>query len=131
MSPGGDLKGNLIILLLKADQPPVGLSGEDVEILGGPLLVKDKLAHIIEKSYFMGHDNILVLVFVLGAHLLDFLIIEPLGLLFGVGVPALNQLIDLVLAGLVLVIGILGCSLHQFKFYTTPFKILPDAGIWE
>ena len=131
VSPGGDLKGSLKCLLLKTDQPPVRISGEDVEILGRPLLVKDELTHVIKKTYFAGHDNILVLVFILWTHLLDFLVVEPLGLLFGVGVPALDQLVNLVLASLVLVIGIFGSSLHQFKFYITPFKILPDAGICE
>ena len=52
-------------MLLKTDQPPVRISGEDVEILGRPLLVKDELTHVIKKTYFAGHDNILVLVFIL------------------------------------------------------------------
>lgn len=54
----------------------------------------------------MGHDNILILVFISGVDLSHLFLVDPFRLLLRVGVSSVNELIDLVAPSQILIVGV-------------------------
>lgn len=54
----------------------------------------------------MGHDNILILVFISGVDLSYLFLVDPFRLLLRVGVSSVNELIDLVAPSQILIVGV-------------------------
>lgn len=59
----------------------------------------------------MAGSYVLVLIFIFGTDFLDFFLVEPLGLLLGLGQTAVTNLLDFILANRILVEHVLfgGC----------------------
>lgn len=61
----------------------------------------------------MAGSYVLVLIFIFGTDFLDFFLVEPLGLLLGLGQTAVTNLLDFILANRILVEHVLfgGCHI--------------------